>query len=434
MRNASIRVLLLLAAAGAIRAQSPCLSSFTAASSTATAAGSGRAEVVQRLNPADPTRSDCPPVPAPVAPWIRIVSHRAGPAASTEFTYRILENFEKTPRTAHLRVNGAVHQIQQGAGPSNGRAPRMAVRGSDGQIRMYAFAGDSALTAQWLSTTGDPVAFQGGGCLMEVIVRDTQERLAAYTYNGCQDQWGAWRNLGGTFQGRPALVQQPGDSMLAVTRDQFGGYWMRRFPLGGSSGTWQALGGVFASDPAMTVDSAGIAYILARDLWNTLWMGRINAAGQFLGWTFAGGLVRGQPAITAGSDGLIYAAARDPWGGLNLLRWQSNTPLGWSRGGTGLAGDPVITAPGDGSLYLGALGENGALRIRSFTEGSSEGWSPWIDAGGNARHLAVAGIGGEALFAVVDSSSQLLWYRPATAEWRNFGIQVAGAGRPAAAP
>jgi hypothetical protein len=434
MRNASIRVLLLLAVAGAIRAQSPCLFTFTAPSSTATAAGSSGAEVVQRLNNGEPTRSDCPPVPEPVAPWIRIVSHRAGPAASTDFAYRILENFETTGRTATLRVNGAAHQIQQGAGPANGRAPRMAVRGSDGLIRMYVFAGASALTAQSLTAASDPATFQGGSCLMEVLVRDTQDRLAAYTYNGCQDLWGAWRNLGGTVRGRPALVQQPGDSMLAVTRDQFGGYWMRRFPLGGSTGTWQAMGGIFASDPAMTVDSAGVAYILARDLWNTLWMGRVNSAGQFLGWTFAGGLVRGQPAITAGSDGLIYAAARDPWGGLNLLRWLSNAPLGWSRGGNGLAGDPVITAPGDGSVYLGALGENGGLRYRSFTEGSSEGWSPWVEAGGNARHLAVAGIGGEALFGVVDTSSQLLWYRPATAEWRNFGVQVAGAGLPGAAP
>lgn len=414
-------------------AQGPCQTQFSAASSAAGAAGS-LSVITLRLENPDPTRTDCPPVLEPVPPWVRMVALRPGPAASTEFHYRVFENFEKVARTAVLRANGAVHQIQQGAGPHLGRVPRMAVRGGDGWIRMHEYAGTGVQIATGLQAASDPAAYQGLGCHVEVVVRDTQNRLAANAFDGCTNQWAGWRNLGGTVRGRPVLAGQPGGTMLAVARDQNGAYWLRRFPAGQSGGDWVLMGGVFVSDPAMAADAAGHAYVLGRDLWNTLWMGRINAAGQFLGWTFAGGIVQGQPAVAAGSDGIVYAAARDPWGGLSLLKWKDGAWLGWSRGGDGLASDPVIAAPGDGLVYIAALNELGALRYRSYAEGSAAGWGPWILAGGNGRHPAAAAVGGEALFGLVDAASQLQWHRPATGEWRSFGIQVAGAGRPGGVP
>lgn len=435
MRNASLPAwVFALLWVGAMSAQGPCQSQFAAVSSTANAAGSSGALVTLRLENPDPVRMDCPPVLETVPPWVRVVARKPGPAAGTEFQYLVFENFEKSPRTGVLRANGAVHQIQQGAGPHLGRVPRMALRGADGWIRIYEFAGTGVLIATGLQAAGDPAVYQGLGCQIEMVVRDTQNRLAANVFDGCTNQWSGWRSLGGALQGRPALAGQPGGAMLAVTRDQYGAYWLRRFPAGQSSGDWILMGGVFVSDPAMAVDAAGNAYVVARDMWNTLWMGRINAAGQFLGWTFAGGIVQGRPAVTVGSDGVIYAAVRDPWGGLSLLRWKDGALLGWSRGGDGLASDPVVTAPGDGTVYIAALSATGALRYRSFAEGSAAGWGPWIIAGGNGRHPAAAAAGGEALFGLVDSASHLQWFRPATGEWRSFGIQVGGAGRPGGVP
>jgi hypothetical protein len=432
MRSAA--VLAFLAATPALLAQTPCLFGFASAASTAHAAGTGPATAVQRLNNLDPSRADCPPVLEPVAAWVQPVRHAAGAAAGTEFHYRILENFEPTARTALLRVNGAVHQIQQEPGPVQGRVPRIAVRGADGFARLYEFAGTAAALAAGLQTGGDPAIYQGSSCNVELAVRDTQGQLAANSYNACSGQWLGWRNLGGTIQGRPALAQQPGGLMSAVVHDVTGSYLVRRFQPGGTSGDWLPLGGLFAGEPALAMDTAGQIYVFGRDIWDALWVGRINPSGQFLGWTFAGGIVRGTPSAAVGSDGVAYAAARDPWGGVSILRVQDGVILGWSRWSASAASGPAIAAVGDGLLHVAAISSSGTLIYRTFAEGTPAGWGPVMDFGGSLRHVAAAGIGGETLLGAVDTSSQLLWRRPSAGEWKSFGIQVAGAGRAAAAP
>lgn len=434
VRRAVRGSLVLLAVSFGLQAQSPCQFSFADPSSTASAAGSGTVLVVQRVDNLNPVRQDCPPVLEPAAPWVRLVRHAAGPGAGTEFHYRVLENFERSSRLTALRVNGAVHQIQQSAGPNQGRAPRMAVRGADGLMRMYEFSGTNVYAATGLSLASDPAVSQSDGCSVELAARDTQNRLAANVFNGCTNQWSGWRNLGGNIRGRPAVVQLPGGSVLAPVMDHTGAYFLRRYQTGQSGGDWLALGGAFISDPAAAVDATGQAYVVGKDLWNALWVGRVNVAGQFLGWVFAGGIVRGQPSIAVGTDGVAYIAARDPWGGLHMLRVKDAAVLGWARAEGEVASDPVTAATGDGMIYVAALNPLGALVYTSQAEGAPQNWGPWVDAGGNGRHVAASGIGGEALFGVVDSSSQLLWHRPATGEWRSFGVQVAGAGRAAATP
>mgnify|MGYP005834772719 CR=1 FL=1 len=434
IRLALAPVSLLLTLAPPLPAQTACQFSFAASSSTATAAGSGPNLIVQRLDNQNPADTGCPSVLEPAAPWVRVLSHAAGPAASTEFRYRVLENFERSPRTALLRANGAVHQIQQSAGPHQGRAPRMAVRGSDGLARIYEYGAAGAVTAAGMPLDSDPSIGQGSGCEVELVARDTQGQLAANTFNGCTNQWLGWRNFGGSIRGRPALALQPSGSVIAPVHDISGSYFLRRYQVGQSGGDWLPIGGLFVSDPAAAADATGQVYILGKDLWNALWVGRVNSAGQFLGWTFAGGIVRGAPSLAAGSDGILYAAARDPWGGLHLLRVKDSSILGWSRAEVTVASDPQITAPGDGMVYLAALNSSGSLVYGSFAEGTAQGWGPWTNAGGSWRHVAAAGLSGEPLFAIVDSSSRLLWYRPATAEWKSFGVLAAGAGRPGAAP
>lgn len=436
MRTAPALALLLLPilCASGLPAQTSCQFAFVSDASTSTAAGSGATVLTQTVQNQNPAATGCPAVVEPAPQWIRLVHQRAAAAAGTEFGYRVFENFESTARKATLRVHGATHQIQQSAGPNQGRVPRMAVRAGDGSVRLYPFAGAVASVASGLAAASPPALYQGTGCNAELVVRDTQNRLAANSFNGCTGQWLGWRNLGGTIAGRPALTQQPGGSMIAAVRDSFGGYSIRRFPAGQSTGDWIALGGVFTTDPAIASDASGQVYLAARDLWNALWVGRMNALGQFLGWTFAGGIVRGQPSLAAGADGVIYIATRDPWNGLNLLRVKDASILGWSRGGGALSADPTVSVPGDGSVYVAALAADGALHYRTFAEGSTEGWGPWLSAGGQGRHAASAAIGGEALFAVVDPWNTLLWFRPATGEWRSFGVQAAGAGPPAASP
>lgn len=434
MRRASGLSFAILALGLGLKAQSPCQFSFAASSSTATAAGSGPVAVVQRADNLDPARQDCPPVLEPAAPWVRVVRHAAGPGASTEFHYRVLENYERNTRATALRVNGAVHLIQQSAGPNLGRAPRMAVRGGDGVARIYEFSGAAAAAATGLNLASDPTISQSDGCNVELAARDTQNRLAANVFNGCTGHWAGWRNLGGNIRGRPALVQLPGGSVIAPALDPTGAYFLRRYQTGQSGGDWLAMGGIFISDPAAAADSSGQTYVVGKDLWNALWVGRVNTAGQFLGWVFAGGIVRGQPSAAVGTDGVAYIAARDPWGGLHLLRVKDAAVLGWTRAEGLVASDPVAAASGDGTIYVAALNSSGALVYTSQAEGAPSSWGPWVESGGNGRHVSAAGIGGEALFGVVDSNSQLLWHRPATGEWRSFGVQVEGAGRAAAAP
>lgn len=434
MRTSNAAAWLVLWAAGALMGQDACQFGFVSASSSATAAGSAGAVVVQSLRNLKPESAGCPAVLEPVAPWVRVVSHRAGAGAGTDFGYRVFENFERTARTATLRAGGATHQIQQAAGPYLGRMPRMAVRGSDGLVRLYEFAGTSVSTASGQAVASAPAVFQGSGCQVEMVARDTQNRLTANAFDGCTGQWLGWRNLGGTLAGRPALTQQAGGTMAAVARDPFGGYHLRRFLVGQTTGDWLALGGVFYSDPAVAADATGQVYIAGRDLWNALWVGRVNPTGQFLGWTYAGGLVRGQPSVAVGGDGIAYVATRDPWGGLHVLRTRNGSLLGWLRGEGNLASDPSIAPAGDGALYVAGLGADGGVVYRTFAEGTTSGWGPWTAAGGLGRHSAMVGMAGEALMAVVDAWNHLVWYRPTTGEWKNYGQQVAGAGMPGTAP
>lgn len=279
----------------------------------------------------------------------------------------------------------------------------------------------------------DPASSQAASGETYVAARSQTNSLIAGVYYPASKSWSSWQNAGGVIQGQPAVAAVSSTQSYVVVKDNYSTYWLVPFSRTAGFGAWTALNGVFATDPTAAACPDGTVYIAGRDNYNAIWAGRYVPGSGFQGWSYGAGVFAGKPSVACGvNDAAAYIAARDNYGAVWMGRFASGA-WAWNSGGGVFTSDPKVAVTGLGVVFAVLQDSGGVVWFRPFTEGTGNNWQQWMNSKGIVQAFAPSAIRGLLYIAARDSGNQLLWYRSSTAAWSAAaGITLTGA--PASAP
>ena len=190
----------------------------------------------------------------------------------------------------------------------------------------------------------------------------------------------SWQNLGGSFQGKPAVVLGL-NGLEVFVRGTDNALWFASQPvLGGSWTSFVSLGGVIISDPtAIQQPYFGNVQVFALGTDNAVWMRQEGTPGNFSNWSSIGGsgtsdiaavlstLVHNEPQVELfmrGSDNTLWSNLQYPSGF-----------KGWNSLGGYLTSAPG--AQGGNFVAFARGGDNALWRIAADVPGN------WTSLGGS---------------------------------------------------
>lgn len=294
------------------------------------------------------------------------------------------------------------------------RKPRIVARNATGnfELHTYGVAGAPVTLAGGFAVTWASGQDEAGNVLLAAL--DMYGALSVARYAAQTNAWGAWKRIGGVFQGTPAVAGSGGTTMLLALRDTHNAYWTLGVTEALVVEDLRNVGGIFATDPALAAgESIGEAYVVGKDGWNALWSLRLPAGN----WVPLGGVVQGKPSVAMGMDGLAYIAARDSWNGLWVARVNGSTAAGWSFLGGILSQDPAVQTLRNGELAVGVRDPQAALWTATFAEAAAGSAATWKRLGGVLDNYSTAGYGSVAYLAGKDAWNNLWWVRAADSAW-----------------
>ncbi|MBL8293516.1 MAG: SBBP repeat-containing protein [Bryobacterales bacterium] len=294
------------------------------------------------------------------------------------------------------------------------RKPRIVARNASGNFELYTYGvgGAPVTLAGGFAVTWASGQDEAGNVLLAAL--DTYGALSVARYSVQTNAWGAWKRIGGVFQGTPAVAGSGGTTMLLALRDTHHAYWTLGVTEALVVENLRNVGGIFGTDPALAAgESAGEAYVVGKDLWNALWSLRLPGGN----WVPLGGVVQGKPSVAMGMDGLAYVAARDSWNGLWVARVNGSTAAGWSFLGGILSQDPVVQTLRNGELAVGVRDSGAGLWTATFAEGAAGSTGTWKRLGGVLDNYSTAGYGSVAYLAGKDAWNNLWWVRASDTVW-----------------
>lgn len=233
--------------------------------------------------------------------------------------------------------------------------------------------------------------------------------------------------------GQPALAVAGETAWIAV-RDPWNSYSVQTYTLGCGFGSWPWLQGVLAADPQIAGCPNGDLHVTGRDNWNGFWTRRYPASnGHWQPWRFIGGIISGAPALACGSDNAAYVAARDAVNNMWLARVVQEVQATWHYGAGIIQGDLKVVANG-GLIHVAGLSA-GVPWYRTWEIASLNWEEPfaqpplWRSPGGVLAHFAPAVYGGNPsqflngnlFMAGQDAGGNLWWWSSVSQSWTNFG-------------
>jgi hypothetical protein len=214
----------------------------------------------------------------------------------------------------------------------------------------------------------------------------------------------SWDNLGGSFQGKPAVVR--GNNGLEVfVRGRDNALWYAsQTSLGGSWTAFVSLGGVIISNPAVTTDFAtGAIQVFALGTDSAVWMRQQGTAG-FSDWTSIGG--SGTSDIAA----LLSGPTQNHPGEVDLFMrgadntlWHNREIYTGSWQGWNSLGGYLTSAPGAGQdiVAFARGGDNALWRIAAGVPAN------WITLGGAMNGPPASEVNRYILYQGIDHAA---WY------------------------
>lgn len=294
------------------------------------------------------------------------------------------------------------------------RKPRIVARNATGNFELYTYgvAGAPVTLAGGFAVTWASGQDEAGNVLLAAL--DMYGALSVARYAAQTNAWGAWKRIGGVFQGTPAVAGSGGTTMLLALRDTHNAYWTLEVTSGLVVQNLRNVGGIFATDPALAAgESIGEAYVVGKDGWNALWSLRLPSGN----WVPLGGVVQGKPSVAMGMDGLAYIAARDSWNGLWVARVNGSTAAGWSFLGGVMSQEPLIQTLRNGDLAVAVRDPQAALWTATFAEAAAGSAAVWKRLGGVLDNYSTAGYGSVAYLAGKDAWNNLWWVRASDTAW-----------------
>ena len=237
---------------------------------------------------------------------------------------------------------------------------------------------------------GSPVSLGGGTSFapgiarsatrrLDVVVTGTNKRLYLRGRAAGSSSWSGWTDLGGSVNGRPAVVALANGYLDIFARGADGRVFERYRRPSGTWSSWIPVGGAVASGtgPAAVETSDGTVTLVVHGTDGAAWSRSKDAAGWSARWTPLGGLVAGDPAATTDAPGRVTVVVRGTNDRGYAQDLSAGVPAGsWTgTGGRFRASPAVVAVPGSGRLDVLVNGDAGTLMHASRTAGTWSGWT-----------------------------------------------------------
>jgi stage II sporulation protein D len=260
-------------------------------------------------------------------------------------------------------------------------------RASDGQVDLFARAGDGSLySRQFISGSGWQIWRWLGGAM---VGAPTAERLADGSarvwlrgtnnalYSGdvaADGTWLGYRKWGGTLSSRPYPALLPDGSELVFYRGGDGALWYASFTATRVFTGLHSLGGglLAGTGPGAAATGPGAVTVGLAGTTGTIYT-RSLAGGVWGPWVRRSGGTAHDVAVSSPSAGAVEIDVRGSNGHLYSLRGTGSSFGGWHDDGGILAAGPFAAGvAGRVELYVLAPGPATYLRVRTGTT-----WGSW---------------------------------------------------------